>query len=275
MLVEPQHPHLSMRRQCELLALNRASYYYVPAQETPFNLELMRQIDAQYLKTPFYGYRRMTAYLRRQEYPVNPQRVRRLMRLMGLRAVGPQPRTSVAAPGHTLYPYLLRGLAITRPNQVWSTDITYIPLARGFMYLVAVLDWYSRYVLSWQLSNTLEGRFCLEALEVALAQGQPEIFNTDQGAQFTAHKFTSRLVNAGIRVSMDGRGRALDNVFVERLWRSVKYEDVYIHDYATVPELDQGLARYFTFYNHERLHQSLDYEVPATVHLEAAEPALC
>ena len=275
MLIDPQHPELSIRRQCQLLGLNRASYYYVPAQETPLNLELMRHIDAQYLKTPFYGYRRMTAYLRRRQYAVNPKRVRRLMRLMDLAAVGPCPRTSVAAPGHTVYPYLLRGLAIMRPNQVWSTDITYIPLARGFMYLVAIIDWYSRYVLSWRLSNTLDGRFCLEALDAALAQGTPEIFNTDQGAQFTAAKFTTRLVDAEIRVSMDGRGRALDNVFVERLWRSVKYEDVYIRDYATVPELEAGMERYFTFYNSERPHQSLDYQVPATVHWAALEPASC
>ncbi len=275
LLVEPQHPELSIRHQCELLGLNRASYYYLPAQETPFNLALMRQIDAQYLKTPFYGYRRMTIHLRRRGQQVNQKRVRRLMRLMNLVAVGPQPRTSVAAPENTVYPYLLRGLGITHPNQVWSTDITYIPLARGFMYLVAVMDWYSRYVLSWRLSNTLDGRFCREALEAALAPGQPEIFNTDQGAQFTAHQFTSRLVDAGIRVSMDGRGRALDNVFVERLWRSVKYEDVYLHDYATVPALDEGLTRYFTFYNHERPHQSLDYAVPATVYLKSPEPILC
>jgi len=275
MMIDPQHPEISIRRQCQLLGLNRASYYYVPVQETPLNLELMRHIDAQYLKTPFYGYRRMTAHLRRRGYTVNEKRVRRLMRLMGLEAVGPRPRTSVAAPEHTVYPYLLRGLAITRPNQVWSTDITYIPLARGFMYLVAVMDWYSRYVLSWRLSNTLDGHFCLDALEAALTQGKPEIFNTDQGAQFTANKFTSRLVDAEIRVSMDGRGRALDNVFVERLWRSVKYEDVYIRDYTTVPDLDEGLERYFTFYNHERPHQSLNYEVPATVHLETVEPALC
>jgi putative transposase len=251
MMVDPQHPELSIRRQCELLGLSRATYYYVPAQETPLNLKLMRLIDEQYLKTPFYGYRRMAAQLRRRGYTVNPKRVRRLMRLLGLEAVGP------------------------RPNQVWSTDITYLPLARGFMYLVAVMDWYSRYVLSWQLSNTLDGRFCREALEAALGHGKPEIFNTDQGAQFTAHKFTARLVDAGIRVSMDGRGRALDNVFVERLWRSVKYEDVYIRDYATVPDLTAGLDRYFTFYNHERPHQSLDYEVPATVHLGAVELALC
>ena len=275
MLVEPQHPQLSVRRQCELLALNRASYYYLPTQETSFNLELMRQIDAQYLKTPFYGYRRMTVQLRRRGYPVHQKRVRRLMRLMNLLAVGPQPHTSVAAPENTVYPYLLRGLAITHPKQVWSTDITYIPLARGFMYLVAVIDWYSRYVLSWQLSNTLDGRFCREALAAALTPGQPEIFHTDQGAQFTAHQFTSRLVDAGIRVSMDGRGRALDNVCVERLWRSVKYEDVYLHDYETVPALSAGLARYFSFYNHERPHQSLDYAVPATVYLQAAEPILC
>jgi len=272
MMVNPQHPELSIRRQCQLLGLNRESYYYVPVQETPLNLELMRHIDAQYLKTPFYGYRRMTAHLQGRGYRVNPKRVRRLMRLMGLVAVGPQPQTSLAAPEHTVYPYLLRGLAITHPNQVWGTDITYIPLAQGFMYLVAVMDWYSRYVLSWRLSNTLDGRFCLEA---ALTQGQPEIFNTDQGAQFTARKFTDRLVSAGIRVSMDGCGRAIDNVFIERLWRSVKYEDVYIRDYASAPDLELGLERYFSFYNHERPHQSLDYEVPAAVHLGTTEPALC
>lgn len=188
------------------------------------------------------------------------------MRLMDLMAVGPRPRTSQAAPANPIYPYLLRGLEITRPNQVWSSDITYIPMHRGFMYLVAVVDWYSRFVLSWEISNTLEGEFCLTALEAALARGRPEIFNTDQGAQFTAPAFTQRLLTVGIRVSMDGRGRALDNVFCERLWRSVKYEDVYLYDYATGLELAQGLGRYFNFYNYERPHQSLDYAVPAAVH---------
>jgi putative transposase len=186
---------------------------------------------------------------------------------MGLQAIYPQSRTTVAAPGHKIYPYLLRNLNITHPNQVWSSDITYIPMQRGFMYLVAIIDWYSRYVLAWQLSNTLEGHFCLVALAQSLAHGTPEIFNTDQGAQFTAQAFTARLEAANIRVSMDGRGRALDNVFVERLWRSVKYENIYLYDYATAPQLEAGLHNYFTFYNHERPHQSLGYEVPVNVHL--------
>ena len=265
-LIEPDHPQLSVRRQCELVGLNRASFYYIPAQESEFNLHLMRLIDEQYTRTPFYGWPRMAAYLRRQNYAVNPKRVRRLMTLIGLQAVGPHRRTTVPAAGHQIYPYLLRHLAITRPNQVWSADITYLPMVRGFMYLVAVIDWYSRYVLAWQLANTLDGWFCLEVLGQALAQGQPDIFNTDQGTQFTAQAFTARLEAAAIRISMDGRGRALDNVFVERLWRSVKYEHVYLHEYTTVPELEQGLRQYFTFYNQERPHQSLAYRTPAEVH---------
>jgi putative transposase len=268
MLIEPQHPELSIRRQCELLGLNRATYYYTPTPETPLNLALMREIDQQYLHTPFYGYRRMTVHLQRQGYEVNPKRVRRLMRLMGLAAVGPRPRTTQVTPENQIYPYLLRDLAITHVNQVWSSDITYIPMRRGFMYLVAVIDWYSRYVLSWEISNTLDGRFCLTALETALAHAQPEIFNTDQGAQFTAQAFTGCLLAAGVRVSMDGRGRALDNVFCERLWRSVKYEDVYLHDYTTGLDLAHGMTHYFNFYNHERPHQSLDYAVPAAVHFQ-------
>jgi len=226
----------------------------------------MRLIDEQYLKTPFYGWPRMTAHLRRQGHEVNHKRVQRLMRLMCLQAIYPKRRTSVAAPGHRVYPYLLRNLAITKPNQVWSTDITYIPMRHGFMYLVAIIDWYSRYVVTWQLSNTLDGRFCLEALDRALAQARPEVFNTDQGAQFTALAFTSRLESAEVRISMDGRGRALDNVFVERLWRSVKYEHVYLYEYALVTELEKGLNDYFTFYNRERLHQSLSYQTPAEVY---------
>jgi len=266
-MIEPEHPHLSIRRQCELVGLNRSTFYYRPAGESDLNVHLMRLIDKQYTKTPFYGWPRMTAHLRRQGYAINHKRVRRLMRAMGLQAIYPKPRTSVAAKGHKVYPYLLRKRRITRPNQVWSADITYVPMLRGFMYLVAVIDWYSRYVLAWQLSNTLDGRFCLEVLERALAQGEPDIFNTDQGAQFTALAFTSRLEAAGIRISMDGRGRALDNVFVERLWRSVKYEHVYLHEYERVPELKKGLHEYFSFYNHERLHQSLSYQTPVEVHL--------
>jgi putative transposase len=266
-MIEPGHPYLSIRRQCQLVGLNRSTFYYRPVGESDLNLHLMRLIDKQYTKTPFYGWPRMTAHLRRQGYAINHKRVRRLMRTMGLQAIYPKRRTSKAARGHKVYPYLLRKRRITRPNQVWSADITYIPMLRGFMYLVAVIDWYSRYVLAWQLSNTLDGRFCLEALERALAQGQPDIFNTDQGAQFTALAFTSRLEAAGIRISMDGRGRALDNVFVERLWRTVKYEHVYLHEYERVPELEKGLHEYFSFYNHERLHQSLSYQTPVEVHL--------
>lgn len=227
---------------------------------------MMRLIDEQYLKTPYYGYPKMTAHLRRSGYAVNPKRIRRLMRKMDLMAIYPKPRTTIFAPENKIYPYLLRGLSIIRSNQVWSTDITYIPLPKGFMYLVAVIDWYSRYVLSWKLSNTLDGAFCLAALNEALQFGKPDIFNTDQGVQFTAHTFTSTLEGAGIQVSMDGRGRALDNIFIERLWRSVKYEDVYIYDYDTVLALDIGLGTYFQRYNSERPHQSLDYRTPAEVH---------
>jgi putative transposase len=266
-LIEPEHSQLSIRRQCELVGLNRATFYYLPVPESAFNLHLMRLIDEQYLRTPFYGWPKMTAYLNKQRgYQVNHKRVQRLMHLMGLQAIYPKRRTSVAAKGHKVYPYLLRNLAITRRNQVWSTDITYIPMLRGFMYLVAIMDWYSRYVVAWQLSNTLDGLFCLDALDLALAQAQPEIFNTDQGAQFTALEFTSRLEAAQVRISMDGRGRALDNVFVERLWRSVKYEHVYLYEYAVVAELEKGLHNYFTFYNYERPHQSLAYQTPAEVH---------
>jgi putative transposase len=267
-MIEPEHPELGIRRQCELVGLNRSTLYYTPAGESELNLHLMRLIDEQYTKTPFYGYLRMTAYLRRPPhgYQVNHKRVQRLMQKMGLQAIYPKPRTSIAAKGHKVYPYLLRNLSITRPNQVWSADITYIRMQRGFMYLVAIIDWYSRYVVAWQLSNTLDGRFCLDALDLALAQGKPEIFNTDQGVQFTALDFTSHLEEAGIRISMDGRGRALDNVFVERLWRTVKYEHVYLHEYALVPELEKGLYGYFEFYNQERLHQSLSYQTPTEVH---------
>jgi putative transposase len=257
---------LSVRRQCELLGLNRSTWYYQPTGESTYNLHLLRLMDEQYLRTPFYGWPRMTAWLRRQGYAVNGKRVRRLMRRMGLQAIYPKPKTTVAGKGHRIYPYLLRNLAIVRPNQVWSADITYVPMPRGFMYLVAVMDWFSRYVLAWQLSNTLDGYFCLDVLRQVLQQAKPEIFNTDQGAQFTAHDFTDCLAQAEVRISMDGRGRALDNVFIERLWRSVKYEDIYLKDYATVPELEAGLVNYFYLYNHERPHQSLDYRTPAELH---------
>jgi putative transposase len=265
-LIEAESIQLSIRRQCQLLGLNRSTYYYAPAGESELNLQLMRLIDEQYLKTPFYGYPKMTAHLCRAGYEINPKRVYRLMQKMGIQAIYPKPKTTKHAAEHKIYPYLLRDRQITRPDQVWSSDITYVPMPRGFMYLAAVIDWNSRYVLDWQLSNTLDGAFCLENLHQALKKGKPEIFNTDQGVQFTASAFTSCLQQAGIRISMDGRGRALDNIFIERLWRTVKYEDLYIWDYPTVSELTAGLERYFTFYNHERPHQSLDYHTPAEVH---------
>lgn len=257
---------MSVRRQCELLGLSRATYYYQPASETPLNLVLMRLIDEEYTEHPFYGRRKMTAYLRRQGYAVNPKRVRRLMQTMGLEAIYPKPRTTVVNPEHRVYPYLLRGVEITRTNQVWSTDITYVPMPNGFMYLTAVIDWYSRYVLAWQLSNTLDNHFCIEALHHALQYGRPEIFNTDQGVQFTSDAFTAILKAAEVRISMDGRGRALDNIFVERLWRSVKQEEIYPKAHATVPALYRGLHTYFEFYNHERPHQSLNDRTPAAVY---------
>jgi putative transposase len=268
-LIEVGHPALSVRRQCELLGLSRSSLYYEPAGETVENLRLMRRIDEQYTARPFYGSRRMTRWLIERGEEVNRKRVQRLMRAMGLEAIYPKPRLSAAGKGHKVYPYLLRGVTIERADQVWSTDITYVPMTTGFMYLAAVIDWFSRYVIAWRLSNTLDGAFCTEMLEEALRSGKPEVFNTDQGVQFTAEAFTGRLESAGVAVSMDGRGRALDNVFVERLWRSVKYEDIYIQGYDTVPELHGGLGRYFGFYNDERLHQSLGYRTPATVYREA------
>ncbi len=257
-----------MRRQCDLLGLNRATLYYQPAQETAENLRLMRRIDEQYTEHPFFGSRQMTSWLNGHGEEVNRKRVRRLMRLMGLEAIYPKPRLSTPAPGHRIYPYLLRGVTVARVDQVWSTDITYVPLPAGFMYLAAVIDWYSRYVIAWRLSNTLDGAFCLDMLEEALSQGQPEVFNTDQGVQFTAAAWTGRLEAAGVKVSMDGRGRCLDNIFVERLWRSVKYEDIYLRGYETVRELRSGLGGYFSFYNEERPHQSLGNQTPGKVYRE-------
>jgi putative transposase len=249
-----------------LLGLARGSWYYQPVGASAQDLQLMRLLDEQYTATPFYGVRRMTAWLRSHGYAVNPKRVRRLLRTMGLEAIYPKPRLSQPAEGHTIYPYLLRGVRVERVNQVWSADITYVRLAAGFVYLVAVIDWFSRYVLSWVVSITMDVPFCVEVLEQALRHGQPEMFNTDQGAQFTSQAFTARLKAGGVRISMDGRGRALDNVFVERLWRSVKYEDVYVRDYQSVWDARQHLARYFGFYNEERLHQALGYRTPAAVY---------
>jgi putative transposase len=268
-LIEPCHPALSVRRQCELLGLNRSTLYYEPAPETPENLAMMRLIDEEYTRHPFKGSRRIAVWLGEQTgQEVNRKRVGRLMGLMGLEAIYPKRKLSTPVSGHRVYPYLLRGVKVVRPDQVWSTDITYIGLPSGFMYLAAVIDWYSRYVLAWRLSNTLDGSFCLDMLEEALGLGRPEVFNTDQGAQFTAVAWTSRLEAAGVKVSMDGRGRCLDNVFVERLWRTVKYEDVYLRGYETVPALQGGLGRYFPFYNEQRHHQALDYRMPAEVYWE-------
>ena len=226
----------------------------------------MRLLDEQYTRTPFYGVLKMTAWLRENGHPVNCKRVRRLLRLMGLEAIYPKPRLSLLSPGHQVYPYLLRGVRVTHVNQVWSADITYVRLLGGFVYLVAIIDWYSRYVLSWEVSTTLESEFCVSALNRSLQVAKPEIFNTDQGSQFTSCAFTGILKEREIAISMDGRGRALDNIFVERLWRSVKYEDVYIRDYETAPQAIAGLGRYFKFYNGERLHQSLDYKTPEAVY---------
>jgi putative transposase len=257
---------LSLRRQCELLGLSRSSLYYEPAPEAAENLELMRLIDEEYTAHPFFGSRKIVQWLKGQGHEVNRKRVQRLMRLMGLEAIYPKPKLSLAGRGHKVYPYLLRNVAIERVDQVWSTDITYIPMPSGFMYLAATIDWFSRYVVSWRLSNTLDGSFCQEMLEEALGRGKPEVFNTDQGVQFTSSAWTTRLEGAGVSVSMDGRGRCLDNVFVERLWRTVKYEDVYLRGYESVLELDRGLRAYFRFYNEERVHQSLDYRTPAKVY---------
>lgn len=240
--------------------------YYRPVETPATDLRVMRVIDEVYTARPFYGSRRMAVELARRGEAVNRKRVQRLLRLMGLEAIYPKPRTSTPAPGHRVYPYLLRDVAVERPGHVWSADITYLPLPSGFMYLAATIDWFSRLVVAWRLSNTLDGAFCRDMLEEALGRGTPEVFNTDQGVQFTAGAWTGRLERAGVAVSMDGRGRCLDNVFVERLWRSVKYEDAYLRGYESVPELERGLAAYFRFYNTERPHQSLGYRTPAEVH---------
>jgi putative transposase len=260
---------LSIVRQCELLGLARSSYYYRAAGESPENLLLMRLMDEQYTRMPYYGIRRMTAWLRSKGHPVNSKRVARLMGQMGIEAIYPKRRLSQGGLEHRIYPYLLADVVIERPNQVWSTDITYIRMRQGFLYLVAILDWHSRYVVSWEVSNSLDVGFCLEALDRALETTQPEIFNSDQGAQFTSHVFTGRLEAVGVRISMDGRGRVFDNIFVERLWRAVKYEEVYLKSYESVREAIVGLGAYFEVYNRERLHQSLGYRTPAAVYFQA------
>ena len=249
---------MTIQQQCELLGLSRSTYYYQPRPESAQNLRLLRRLDEKYLECPFFGSRRMAFELK-----VNRKRIQRLMRILGIEALYPKPRLSRPAAGHEVYPYLLRGVTIERPNQVWSTDITYVPMHGGFLYLVAVMDWFSRFVLSWELSNTLETSFCLAALEAAFRFGQPEIWNSDQGAQFTAADFLAPLKQRGITISMDGRGRALDNVFIERLWRSLKYELIYPGDFANGQDLFAALENYFHFYNHRRPHQALGYRTPA------------
>jgi putative transposase len=272
-LVAPD-PNLSIRRQCEVLALNRSSLYYESVGPDPEELDLMRRIDELHLECPFYGSRRISRELRTKGLVVNRKRVQRLMRIMGLEAVAPKPDTSKPAPEHPVYPYLLRNLSVNRPNQVWAADITYIPLARGFAYLVAIMDWYSRRVLAWKLSNSLDTSFCVEALEDALSRfGQPEIFNTDQGSQFTAEAFTQVLRERGIKISMDGKGRCIDNVFVERLWRSLKYEEVYLNDYDDLVDARAGIGHYLTFYNGRRPHQALGYQTPAEFYDGLLKPA--
>ena len=264
-MVDREHQKLPVVRQCALLGVARSSIYYRPKATSEEDLSLMGEIDQQYLETPFYGFRRMKAWLGRRGTRVSRKRVQRLMRAMGRRAIYRRPSTSRRSPEHPVYPYLLRNVRITWPNQVWAADITYLPMARGFLYLVAVMDWHSRYVLAWRLSNTLEAGFFAEALEEALTKGQPEVFNTDQGSQFTSWELTQVLQDRDVRISMDGKGRHSDNIFVERLWRTVKYEEVYLKAYASVLEAQKGLEDYFRFYNGLRPHQALGYRTPAEV----------
>lgn len=270
LLIEADVAGLSIRRQCELLGLDRGSYYYAPGEETAENLDIMRRIDRLYVKWPFLGSRKMVEFLRREDIEVNRKRVQRLMRLMGLEAICPKRHLSANGAKHRVFPYLLRGLEIVRPDQVWAADITYIPMRHGFLYLVAILDWYSRYVVTWRLSNSLETAFCREALKEALRAGSPAIFNTDQGVQFTSDEFTQVLRDAGVQVSMDGKGRVFDNIFTERLWRSVKYEEVYLKAYEDGWETEKSLGRYFGFYNTRRPHQALNYRTPEEVYRAVA-----
>ncbi|MDG1969533.1 MAG: IS3 family transposase [Paracoccaceae bacterium] len=266
-MVEPDNPALSIGKQCRLLSISRSSFYYLPKGETALNLMLMRQIDAQFLETPFFGVRQMTWHLRNEGHLVNEKRIRRLMRLMGLMPIYQKPNTSKAAKGHKIYPYLLRGLRVTRPNQVWAADITYLPMRRGFLYLVAIMDWHTRKVLAWRISNTLEADFCVEALNEAIARfGPPEIMNTDQGSQFTSFAWADRLRRSDVRISMDGKGQFLDNIFVEQLWRSLKYECVYLHAWETGSEAKAGVGKWIEFYNRKRPHSALGGKPPAVLY---------
>lgn len=264
------NPALSINRQCELLCLPRSTYYRNGSgsrTEKDANILLMNLIEDEYTRHPFYGTRKMRDYLRRQGYKINRKRVQRLMRIMGIQSVAPKPNTSIPRIGHKIYPYLLRGLDVNRPDQVWCSDLTYLRLPGGFVYLTAVMDWHSRYVVSWELSVTMDDDFCVSALERALrTHGTPEIFNTDQGSQYTGDAFTGVLKENGIRISMDGKGRVMDNIFIERLWRSLKYEEIYLKEYSTVTELRKELKKYFEFYNFERLHQALGSRTPAEVY---------
>ena len=274
-MVDPSHPRLSIARQCALVSVSRSSFYYRPIGESAENLALMRCIDEQFLETPWYGSRQMARHLRRQGHMVGRKRVRRLMGKMGLAAVYQRPRTTVPHPEHRVYPYLLRGLTITRPDHVWCADITYIPMRRGFLYLVAIMDWASRKVLAWRLSNTVDADFCIEALQEAMVRyGRPEIFNTDQGSQFTSPRFTEVLTEAAILISMDGRGRWMDNVFIERLWRSMKYECIYLHAFETGSEVRAGLTEWFRYYNATRPHSALDGRTPAEVYVARGDTRL-
>lgn len=273
-MIERDHPKLAIVKQCGLLSIGRSSYYHEAKGESPENLELMAEIDRQFLDTPFYGVRQMTWYLQARGWRVNVKRVRRLMRLMGLMPIYRKPRTSIPAKGHKTYPYLLKGLRIERPNQVWSADITYIPLARGFLYLVAIMDWSSRKVLAWRLSNTMDVQFCVDALEEALGRhGRPEIFNTDQGSQFTSWAWTHCLKEAGVRISMDGKGRFLDNIFIERLWRSLKYECVYLRAFSGGRDASAGIGQWVDFYNHLRPHAAHGGRTPGLVYRDGLPPS--
>lgn len=267
-MIEPENPEIAISRQCELLGLSRSAYYYQRQSPSELNLALMRLIDEQYTRTPFYGVPRVTKWLRRQGYEVNHKRVARLMKLMGLEAIHPKPRLSQGSKEHKIYPYLLRGICVDRPDYVWCADITFIRMAHGFLYLVAIMDWFSRYVLAWELSITMDREFCLSALDRALKLSTPEMFNTDQGSQFTSSEFTGRLEQFSILVSMDGRGRVFDNIFIERLWRTVKYEEVYLKEYQTVRDAYTGLLSYFEFYNTERFHSSLGDRTPHEVYFK-------
>ncbi len=265
-MIDVNDAMITVSRQCELLGLSRSSLYYQSIRDDSLNVHLMNLIDAEYTRHPFYGYPRMTEWLKRQGYNVNKKRIARLMRIMGLEAVYPKRKTTISNPSHKKYPYLLRGLTVDHPDHVWAADITYVRMDRGFAYLVAIMDWFSRFVISWELSNTLAPDFCLAALERALSVSRPEIFNTDQGSQFTCNDFTQMLAIHTIQISMDGRGRVFDNIFIERLWRTVKYEEIYLYDYSTIREARKRLNAYFEFYNTERIHQSLKYLTPKEVY---------